>query len=414
MTLAAPDTPVARPALPFAEFVTLMALMMALTALSIDAMLPAMPEITEALAPGAPNRTALIIPAFVLGLGAGTLLMGPLSDSYGRRPVIGLGIGLYMAGALLAYVAQSLEVLLAARVLQGFGIAAPRVAGIALIRDMYAGRRMAQVMSFVMTIFILVPAAAPAMGQVVIAFAGWRSVFLAFVVVAAVAFGWLMLRQPETLPPDHRRPFSPPVVWAAVREVFANRRVVIYIVALSLGFGQMFGYLSASQQIYDLYFDRAASFPAWFAVTALIAGSSSLVNANIVMRFGMRRIASAAFTAQVVLSGTMVMAWGGGLIPPALAFGFFFAWSTALFFMAGLVFGNLNALSLEPLGHIAGLAAAVVGAVSTIGAVVVAVPIGLAFDGTPYPLMVGAFTCSAIATLLMRQTRDPALPQATN
>lgn len=403
-----------RAALPFGEFVALMALLMALTAMSIDAMLPAMPEIAAAVTPDAPNRAQLVISSFVLGLGVGTLVMGPLSDTYGRKAVIGFGIGLYVAGSILAALSGSLWVLIAARVLQGLGIAAPRTAGIALVRDLYAGRRMAQVMSFVMTIFILVPAAAPFVGQIVIALSGWRAIFIVFVAIALAAMAWLGLRQPETLPPAARRPFRPGVIAAAVREVLSNRRVVIYIATLSLGFGQMFGYLSASQQVFDIYFGKAASFPAWFALMALLAGTSSLVNAALVMRLGMRRIATTTFTAQVILTGTLVMLWGGGFIPASVEFAAFFAWSVSLFFVAGLTFGNLNALSLEPLGHIAGLAAAVVGALSTVLAVAVAVPIGLAFDGTPWPLMVGVFLCSSAAVLLMRAVRGAEAEADTN
>jgi MFS transporter, DHA1 family, multidrug resistance protein len=194
-TMTAPARP-----LPFAEFVALMAMLFALTALSIDAMLPALPQIARDLSPDAPNAAQLVVTSFVLGLGLGTLLMGPLSDALGRRRVIAFGIGLYLIGCGLAVIADSMALLLAARVLQGLGIAAPRTAGIALVRDLYEGRRMAKVMSIVMTIFILVPAAAPWLGQFVIALAGWRAVFLAFILCGTAALAWFLTRQPETLP----------------------------------------------------------------------------------------------------------------------------------------------------------------------------------------------------------------------
>jgi len=409
-----PPPPPVKGALPLPEFVAMMALLMALNALSIDAMLPAMPEIAAAVTPDAPNRAQLVVTSFVLGMGLGMVVMGPLSDTLGRKRVIGVGVGIYILGALAAMLAPSLPALIAARLVQGMGISAVRTAGVALVRDLYAGRRMAQVMSIVMTIFILVPAAAPAMGQVVIVLAGWRAVFLAFMVIGLVALGWVTLRQPETLPPERRRPFRAAAIGAALGEVFANRRVVIYLAVLSLGFGQFFAFLSTAQQIYDVQFGKADSFPLWFAGGALIAGTSSLINATLVMRLGMRRIAATAFTTQVVVSGVMLMAWQGGLIPEGLRFPAFFVWSTALFYMAGVTFGNLNALALEPLGHIAGLGAAVVGAVSTVAAVAIAVPIGLAFDGTPTPVILGAFACSSAATLLMRRTREAegTLPKA--
>ena len=406
MSVAAPDdAPLARPALPFPEFVAMMALLMSLMALSIDAMLPALSDIARAVTPDAPNLAQLVIPAFLLGVGVGTVTLGPLSDTTGRKPMIGFGIAVYIIGSLLAVFAESLWMLLFARVLQGFGIAAPRTAGIALVRDIYKGRRMAQVMSIVMTIFILVPAAAPFLGQGVIWLAGWRAIFVAFMLIGTGALIWITLRQPETLPAHARRPYRLAQIVHAAAEVVGHRRVLLYMGALSLAFGQMFGLLSNSQPIYDVYFDKAATFPAWFALMALLAGSAGLINAALVMRLGMRRIATATFAAQVVISGTMILLWGGGFIPPAAEFPIFFFWSTSVFFMAGLVFGNLNALCLEPMGHIAGVAAAVVGATATLIAVIVSTPIGLAFDGTPYPLMISIFLCSATAMFLMRATR---------
>ncbi len=388
--------------LPFVEFVALMAMLFALTALSIDAMLPALPKIAADLSPDAPNAVQLVVTSFVLGLGLGTLMMGPLSDALGRRPVIAMGICLYLVGCLLAALADTLWLLLAARVVQGLGIAAPRTAGIALVRDLYEGRRMAKVMSIVMTIFILVPAAAPFLGQIVISLAGWRAVFWAFMLAGTLALAWFLLRQPETLPPARRRPFRVGTILAAGREVIGHRRVMLHIAALTLGFGQMFALLSASQPIYDQYFGRGDSFAAWFAVMALLAGTAGIINASLVMRLGMRRLATLAFTAQSGIAAVVLLVTLAGAVPSALEFATFFGWSVTVFFMAGLVFGNLNALTLEPLGHIAGLAAAVVGALSTVGAVLVTVPVVLAFDGTPLPVMIGVLVASATAATLMR------------
>ncbi len=392
-----------RPARPlsFPEFISLMAALFALAALSIDAMLPALPQIADDLSPDAPSSAQLVVTSFVLGLGGGMLLMGPLSDAIGRKSVIALGIGIYIVGALLAAVADSLPMLLAARVLQGFGISAPRTVGIAMIRDLYQGRLMARVMSFVMTVFILVPAAAPFLGQSILTFAGWRMIFGAFIVFGAFAMCWLLLRQPETLPQTARRPFRLRVILDALRQVLSNRRVVLYIGTLMLGFGQMFALLSAAQPIYDHYYDRADSFAFWFAVQALIAGTAGLVNAALVVRLGMRRIALAAFVGQALISAVMTILWTTGIIGGAESFPVFFFWTVSVFYVAGLAFGNLNALTLEPLGHIAGLASAVVGAVSTVLAVGVAVPITLAFDGTPLPLMVGVLLASGLAVLTM-------------
>lgn len=391
------------PSIGRAEFVAMVATLFATVAFAIDAMLPALPDIADALSPAAPNAAQLVITAFVLGMGVGTFLAGPLSDAFGRKPVILAGLAFYAGAAIVASIAGSLEVLLAARVVQGLGAACPRIVSQALIRDLFAGRQMAQIMSFVMMIFILIPAMAPAFGQVVIWAAGWRAVFWAFVAFAGLGAAWLALRQPETLPPGYRRPLAAGPLRRAVREVAGRGDVRIYTAVLTLGFGQMFAMLSSIQQIYEVRFGIVTAFPLWFMGMALLAGTGSVVNARMVMRLGMRRLATFAYGAQALLSVAVLAAFVAGL-PPGLAFPVFYGWSVSLFFMVGLTFGNLNSLALEPLGHIAGLAASVIGAVSTVGAVVVAVPIGLLFDGTPVPVIAGTLVCSVLAWGLMRRT----------
>lgn len=395
------------------EFVALMAMIFATLAFSIDAMLPAFPEIAAELTPNAVNSAQLVLTAFVLGMGLGTIFTGPLSDAYGRKPIITAGIILYIIGAAMAYFAQSLEFLLAARVLQGIGASGPRIVPMAMTRDLYEGRRMAQITSFVMTIFMVVPAVAPSIGAVIIDVAGWRSIFLAFIVFAAIAAVWLNVRQPETLAIEDRRPLNIKVLKAGAMEVFSNRLVLIYIVVMTLGFSQMFATISTTQQIYDITFDKAASFPLWFALTAGIALLGTILNAVLVMKVGMRQLAIWAYATQTVLSTAFLIALWSGVLPLELAFPAWFAWSVSIFFMAGLTFGNLNALALQPLGHIAGMAASMIAAVSTIASVAIAAPIGLAFNGTPVPLLIGAIGCSGIAFLLMRRTQEEA-PQTAN
>ena len=399
-----------RAALSRPEFVAMIAVLFATLAFSIDAMLPALPQIAAELSPEDVNKAQLVLTAFVMGMGAGTLLAGPISDAIGRKITISFGIGLYMIGAVLAIFAQSLELLLAARVVQGLGAAAPRIVSLALVRDLYSGRRMAQITSFVMMIFILVPAVAPSVGALIIAGFGWRAIFVAFILFALMGASWLNLRQPETLAPENRRPLQAERLWGGLREVLGNRLVRLYIVVLTLGFGQMFALLSSIQQIYSELFARTESFPLWFMATGLLAGTSTILNASLVMRLGMRRLAIAAYAVQTVISVALLAVTLAGWMPLGLAFPAFFAWSVSIFFMAGLTFGNLNALTLEPMGHIAGMAASVVGAISTVLAVAIAAPIGLAFDGTAVPLMTGTLVCSGIAWALMRISRnwDPA------
>ncbi|GGL74170.1 multidrug effflux MFS transporter [Wenxinia marina] len=402
--MRAPTRQLSRP-----EFVGLCAFLFATVAFSVDAMLPALPEIAEVLSPGDPNQAQLVLTAFVFGMGLGTFVSGPLSDAFGRKAVITAGLALYMCAAAAAALANSLEWLLAARVLQGIGAAAPRIAVLAMVRDLYAGRRMAQLMSFVMMVFIIVPAMAPFVGSLIIDGFGWRGVFVAFVLFGLTGATWMNLRQPETLPRESRRPLRAGTLWMALKEVASNRLVVLYTTVLTVGFAQMFALLSSIQQIYDGAYGKAESFPAWFLLGGLISGVGTIGNASLVMRLGMRRIAVTAYAAQTLLTGVLILGEVTGVLSAVPPFWLFFAWSVSLFAMAGLTFGNLNALALEPTGHIAGLASSAVGAVSTVLAVAIAAPIGLMFDGTPLPLMWGVFVCSTIALGLMMWSRrlDP-------
>ena len=377
------------------EFVALTGMMFATVAFSIDAMLPAMTEIANELSPDAPNRAQLIITSFVLGMGIGTLFTGPLSDSFGRKTVILGGAALYILAAALAWAAPSLELVLLARVLQGLGAAGPRVAALAIVRDLYEGRRMAQVMSFAMLVFTLVPAIAPLIGAGIIWLSDWRGIFIAFILFALIVNTWLALRQPETLAPENRRPFRVATIADGVREVISNRQVMLTIAALSLAFAVLFTTLSTTQQVFDQSFDRAASFPYWFAIIALLSGLGSLLNARIVIRLGMRRVVRLTFTAQLVFSAAMALLTLTGALPETAFFALYIIWTTTIFFMAGLTVGNLNALGMEPLGHLAGLAASIIGSLGTVAAVVLAIPIGLAFDGTPLPLALGFAVCCA-------------------
>jgi DHA1 family bicyclomycin/chloramphenicol resistance-like MFS transporter len=383
------------------EFIALIAMLFATIAFSIDAMLPALPQIAAELSPDAPNQAQLILTSFVFGMGVGTLFAGPLSDSYGRRTVIAGGAVLYCAGALLAFYAPTLETMLAARVLQGLGAAGPRVVSLALVRDLYSGARMARIVSFAMMIFTLVPAVAPLLGQAIIAGFGWRSIFLAFLLFSGLSVLWLMWRQDETLPLEGRRPFRARPLWDALREVLGMRSIRLSIMAQTLGFAALFGALSSIQQLFDQTYDRADSFPLYFALIALISGSASLLNASLVMRLGMRRLVQVAFATQTLVSLGFVLAfalnpWPDPVVIP-LEFLAYLLWTIGVFFMVGMTIGNLNALALEPVGHIAGMAASVVGAISTVASVLLAIPVGLAYDGTPLPLMIGVAVFSGLA-----------------
>ena len=384
------------------EFIVLIAALFATIAFSIDAMLPALPQIAAELTPDAPNAAQLILTSFVLGMGIGTLLAGPLSDAFGRKPVILAGAALYCAAALVAYAAPTLEGVLLARLLQGLGSAGPRVVSLALVRDLYKGREMARVVSFAMMIFTLVPAIAPFIGQGIIWVAGWRGIFLAFVAFSALSMLWFWLRQPETMPRAMRRPLQVATLKAAFVEVLSHRVVVVSIAVQTLVFACLFATLSATQPILDQVYGEGDRFPIWFALIALVSGTASLINAKLVVRLGMRRMITVTLGAQVVFSAVMLMAKAGGIWPPALAFPAHLLWTTGVFFMTGLTIGNLNALGLEPVGHVAGMAASVMGAIATVASVLLAAPVGLMFDGTAYPLMGGVAVFAAAGWVLMR------------
>ena len=383
-----------------AEFIALMAMMFATIAFSIDAMLPALPDIATELTPEDPPRAALILTSFVLGMGIGTFFSGPLSDAFGRRTMMFLGASLYITSAAVAWVSQSLEVMLLARLFQGIGASGPRVVCIAIIRDLFSGREMARILSIVMVIFTLVPAFAPAMGVVIIEFAGWRSIFVAFVVFSLISVIWLGIRLPETIPVENRRPLKLPLIIDAVRQMFAHRVVRLSILVQTLSMGMLFSLLVLIQPTYQYVFDKLDSFPYWFGAIALSSALSSFLNAVLVMRFGMRRLITIALAGQILLSAVVLAFFN---FAPVGGFAVFAVWQAFVFFQAGLTIGNLNAIAMEPMGHIAGMAASVIGAVSTVLAALIATPAGLMFDGTIRPLVGTVFVLACIAFTLMVQ-----------
>jgi len=290
------------------EFIAFTAMMFATIAFSVDAMLPALPEIASELSPLDPNRAQLILTSFVLGMGVGTFIAGPLSDSFGRKRIITIGAALYCVSAFVAWWSSSLEVMLVARVVQGIGAAGPRVVTMAIVRDLYAGREMARIISFSMMIFTLVPAIAPLLGSGIIAFTGWRGIFAAFIVFSLLSMTWMHLRLNESLSASDRRPFRAGKLWEALKELMTYPEVRVSIAAQSLSFGMLFTMLSLVHPVYDVVFGRAESFPVWFGIVALLAGSGSFLNAKIVVIYGMRRVVMWMFAAQIGFAACMVAA----------------------------------------------------------------------------------------------------------
>lgn len=391
--------------LPQGELIALLAFLFATVAFSIDAMLPALPELAAQLTPDDVNRAQLILTSFVAGMGLGTLFAGPLSDAIGRRRAMGIGFAIYLAATGAALLANSLEMILVARFVQGLGAAGPRIVGTALVRDMYQGREMARITSFVMMVFMIVPALAPSIGQLFIWAAGWHGVFVGFLIFGSVGWAWFLLRQPETLPPAARRPLRFGTLWAGVREVLSDREILLATVVLTLGFGQMFALLSSAQQLFGEAYGKGVQFPLWFAALALLSATGTVVNVRLVMRIGMFRIARNAYLMQVFVAGLFLLTLWTVILPQPLRFPVFFLWAVSVFTMAGLTFGNLNAIAMQRKGHIAGMTASVVSALSTLGAVLIAAPVGLAYDGTAMPAAIAALVCSALAWTIMGAMR---------
>jgi MFS transporter, DHA1 family, multidrug resistance protein len=385
----------------------MMAMLFASVALGIDSMLPALPQIAATLSPDAPNLAQLVVTSFVLGLGLGTLVTGPLSDTFGRKPVL-IGCGLvYIFGAGLSFMAPTLPLLLTARVLMGLGGSGPRAVGMALVRDLYKGRAMAQVISFVMMVFTLVPAVAPLLGQGVIWLAGWRALFLVFMAYQAAILLWMILRQPETLAPEHRRSLALRPLLQAGRVFLGNRVAVASTLAQTLSSASLFSLLSSVQPIFSRTFDQTANFPFWFGLIAVGGAFGSFLNTRVVMRFGMRRVIRAAYAVMLTLSVLVLAAFLLGVTGP-VALGLFALWCMVLLSVIGLTMGNLSALAMEDLGAVAGFAASIMVAFSTMGAVVLAVPVGQAFNGTALPLLIGVTIFLAVALTLTRWMKKPA------
>ncbi len=386
----------------FVEFVVMMGLMTAMTALAIDATLPALGEIGQALNIVNQNDNQLIISILFAGMAIGQIIYGPLSDSIGRKNTIYIGFIFYMAGCFLSIYSTDLTTMLTGRFLQGLGAAGPRIVSMALIRDRYQGREMAQVMSFIMSVFIFVPVIAPAIGEAILYLWSWEAIFVSFLFFAVVMFLWFSIRQEETLPKNKRIPFSLVHIYKGIKETCLNRTALGYTVISGIIFGAFLGYLSSAQQIFQDAYNTGNLFALYFGLFAVSIGLASFLNARLVMRYGMRKISGyALFSISIFSSLFFIFALMFNGLPPLYSF---ILYGFLTFFCIGLLFGNLSAMAMEPLGHIAGIGAAVVGSLSTFIAMPVGILIGRLYNGNILPLVAGFAILSVFAGFVFRHT----------
>ncbi len=389
----------------FLEFVALMASLMALTALSIDVMLPALPFIRDQFGLDDPNRMQLMVTTYVLGFGAGQIIYGPLSDRFGRKPVLGAGLALYAAASLLCLSSWSFEVLLAARFLQGIGNASPRVVAVAVIRDTYGGRRMAEVMSFVTMVFIIVPALAPAAGAGILLVGDWKMIFAFLGAVSLAIWGWMFFRLAETRPPELREPLSLAWLGRAIKETVTTRQTLGYTIATGCAFGGMMAYINSAQQIYVQTYDAGDMFTVYFGIVAAALAVAAITNSRLVGRLGMRRIGHTAMVGYTLVG---IVHLAAASIWSPLPLPAFIGMMMAQLFFFGMIMPNYNSLAMEPMGRIAGTASSFVGATTTAIAATLGWVVGQSYDGTAWPMAAGyaAFgTGGVLLTLLTERGR---------
>ena len=376
------------------EFIALMAALMSMVALSIDAMLPALGIIGQDLNITNPNDSQLIISSVFLGMAFGLIIYGPISDSFGRKNAIYLGIGIFLVGCLISIFAQDFNHMLIGRVLQGFGAAACRVITIAMMRDKFDGKEMAKNMSLIMMVFIMVPALAPSVGQLILLFANWHYIFVVLFIFALVSCVWLHMRQPETLADEKRIGFSFKNIKRGMVETIKHPEARTYTLAAGIMFGAFVGYLTSSQQILQVQYETGELFSVYFGILALAIGFSSFANSKLVMKVPMQTLC--LFALWVVFISSAIFLLYINMIngqPNLLSF---MLYMMCTFFCFGILFGNFNTLAVHSLGHIAGVATSVISTVQTLISVMVGTYVGQHYNGTVTPMVLGFIVCSGV------------------
>lgn len=384
------------------EFIALMAFLMSNVALSIDAILPALLDIGLALNVSDNNQLQLIVTMIFLGLGLGEIVFGTLSDSFGRKPIVYIGVSVFVLASLLIVFAPSLEVFLFGRVLQGVGLSAARSVSVAIIRDTYQGDAMARIMSFIMTIFILVPMLAPLLGQFILNAYNWQAIFYFQLIFIGITMVWFWQRQRETLTKDKRISFSKHLFTNGLKEFKKYKRSIIFTIISGIIQGGFIAYLSAAQQIFQVQYEMVEAFPYIFGGLAFSIGFSTLVNGFLVVKYGMLKLVQVSFYIFTISALTYICVIGSTTNPTLAILITFLVFQ---FIPIGFIFGNLSALTMQPLGHIAGIGAAIYSSSSMLIAVITAIFIGQFIENTAFPLFMGFLIIGLIAIILLQLIR---------
>lgn len=379
------------------EFVVLMAALMSIVALSIDAVLPALPMIGDHLSVTNPLDNPKLITSIFLGLGFGQLIFGPLSDSFGRKPIVYAGFVLFVIASFICITTKSFEMMIFGRILQGVGLACPRTMCIAMIRDSYEGDYMAKIISIVVMVFILVPVIAPTLGQFLMNNYGWKFIFTFTLLFGVLVMLWFWLRQPETLKEKYRIPYRLKIFKTGTLQFFRIKSAVIYTLLSGFITGSFMVYLSTSQQIFEKQYNLAEEFPLIFASLAISVGLATFMNSQLVIKYGMKNIVHVAMLSYVFISLLFLLIYNTGANPSIEILIIFFALQ---FFTIGFLFGNLRALAMEPMGHIAGVGSALNGFISTVMAVPIANYIGSFINNSVTPLFIGFLVCGLVSVML--------------
>lgn len=382
-------------------FLVFLALMTSVIALTIDAVLPALDAIDADLGFASANDRQLMILLVFAGMGLSQVVFGALADSIGRKRSAMIGWGIYLAGSLIGLLAVSPSMILAARFLQGVGAGGPRIIAIAIVRDLFEGRAMARILSIVMTIFMVVPILAPTVGLGIEALGGWRAIFGLYLAMAVGTAAWYALGVPETLDPVHRRPLSVRPFARALVEIVSSRVAMGYTLGAMCVFGPFVTYIATAQQVLEELYGLGPLFPVAFGAVALAFAAASFLNARLVMRLGMRRLSVMALGALILEAGLATALLTGTEMAGVPPLWLFMVLMALIFFSVAIVFSNLNALALQPLGHIAGTASAVVMSITTLGAAAIALPIAGSFAGSLTPMFVGFLLLGVIGLALM-------------